>query len=634
MRSSVRYTLAITLFFVWVTFWRIAADPFDLVKATILWIGGSAVLGLASSDLYRALKNGGWRVHFPVGFLVAAALSTAFSQAPLTSLFGQYQRYTGLLTISVCVVLFLVVSNLASGSDVRLLSGTVVAACLVANTYGLLQEFDLDPFEWSSSSFGKFVFGTLGNPNSASGFTSLASVGAVHLLITGSATRQWKVLSAVSIGFTAGMLALYDSFQGTAAALAVGIILLVIQPSKEPFSDFVAKSALGLLLIILPNISIGRAGVVVGIAVGLIAGLIMTGWKSRREVGWKPRVIGVSLGGLVMAVPVFVFFDVSAQIRSGFVERGDFYRAGLRIFGENPIVGAGLETFGFNFTRFRSASHAINLETSRTTSVHSVQLGMFSNGGLVLGLAYLLFIGWILVVLIRRAKNSAESPRNRAIFWILAVLVIQIQSSVSVEHVALYPLYFVIYACALADVTRVQSERRDRKPRRESQVARTVTALLLVSLALVLATRPLRAGVASMNAFERLVQGDGSGALREFENATALAPWEGLYWYQTSQLYMEAGNTTNASKFSKTAIEKTRYASGIGLDAVKAVVSNGELEEAREFALGFIVADPHAPSLRASLVGLFEEVGQWYLSEGFQVEGERALAIAEELGQA
>lgn len=631
MNRYVRTLLTGTLFLVWVTFLRVASDPFDLVKATILWIGGLLVLGLTWKNLVDSLKQDLNFVLLPGMFFSAAVLSTFFSEAPWVSFFGQYQRYTGLLTLFVCIVFFLVMAKLTSERDVASLMTAVVFASLVSNSYGLLQELDADPFEWSSDSFGKFVFGTLGNPNSASGFTALSAVCATYLLVK-EGHSKWRVIgAAVSIGVTGGMLSLYNSFQGTITAAAIATVLLLLQANSESISNLGAKALLALALLILPSADFGVLGVVIGAGIGLIAGVVMTGIETTFKVHRRPRVLFVSSVGIALAVPAFWFADVQNELANGLVERGDFYRSAIRVFREDPVFGSGLETFGFFFTAFRDSSHAVLLEASRTTSVHSVQLGMFSNGGLILGISYLALVAWIMVRLVRRALGADKSDLHETFFWMGAVLAIQLQSSVSVEHIALYPLYFVLYGCALAHSRSAEPSRRTKKLRVQLELLPSIFGTVIAVSLLVVTLRPIRAGMASMDGFEQLVRGDGSSALRSFESATHLAPWEGLYWYQTSELYFQAGNAPKASEYAKVASAKTRYGSGIGAASVRAVLTNGEVEEARALALRYLASDPYAPQLRSSLVGLFDEVARAFESQGDSEMAERSSSIAREL---
>jgi O-antigen ligase len=70
-------------------------------------------------------------------------------------------------------------------------------------------------------------------------------------------------------------------------------------------------------------------------------------------------------------------------------ERREFWSAGVGIFRDNPVLGTGLDTYAHHFLAYRPASHArVNL-IATTDAPHSVPLGMFTNGGVILGLAWL-----------------------------------------------------------------------------------------------------------------------------------------------------------------------------------------------------------------------------------------------------
>jgi tetratricopeptide (TPR) repeat protein len=265
---------------------------------------------------------------------------------------------------------------------------------------------------------------------------------------------------------------------------------------------------------------------------------------------------------------------VQSEVSGGMVERGDFWRTGVAIWQENPIFGSGIETFGHLFTTYRPANHAINLESSRTSSVHSVHLGMFSNGGLILGVAYLAFIGIVLWALWRGLKADRHKASGLLLAAGAAFIAAQLQSSVSVEHVALNTLHFTLAGIVLAlgapIPPRVLAEGETPVKRRKARRLPTVPTGLVASImvmALLLnvfvVLRPVRAAMASFTGVRAATQlQDIAGGIKDLSDAVSRAPWEGLYWVQRAEMKAFAGDTAGAAADASEAASRLRYKPG------------------------------------------------------------------------
>ena len=124
-------------------------DAFESPKAAAVRTCGLAALGLALG--IRSLRGVRWQaVDFAVlAWLLAQLLATAFSTAPLLSVFGGRQQNEGLLTSLGLAGLYLAARLEARETGDLPGFGLASAVVSVAAAYGLVQTAGLDPFEWS-----------------------------------------------------------------------------------------------------------------------------------------------------------------------------------------------------------------------------------------------------------------------------------------------------------------------------------------------------------------------------------------------------------------------------------------------------------------------------------------------------
>ena len=125
-----------------------AFDPFDTAKMFVF----RALLLLALGIwVWSLCMNGGTirRTKFDwwvLGFVGWAALSTAFSVHPATSLFGRYARYEGLATYcGYGVLFFLSVQVLSEEGRVRSMARAICVSGLLVGLYGVMQATGHDP---------------------------------------------------------------------------------------------------------------------------------------------------------------------------------------------------------------------------------------------------------------------------------------------------------------------------------------------------------------------------------------------------------------------------------------------------------------------------------------------------------
>lgn len=587
-----------------VVFYRGVIEAFDLVKATMLWVGalviGATFLFGTREDLASLRQRILWPLYL---FAVAAALTTVFSSYSVISVFGQSQRYNGLLTLFACCLVTVSIVLFSRRTLQRVQWSIVVSAFFVIG-YGVLQQFELDPFEWSTGTFSA-SFASIGNPNTASAWVAVVVVFLFGIFLGTSVDKialRWLLLTL--LGLSGPVIAGFQSFQGS-IVLVVIFVVLVLWLKQQTVSRREGLVAMALSLVVVITAQLNQTTVLyvislLGVAIigalsqvefeSLSAPLIVFGSQSLRK-----RALIVVAGLSIAAGSAFMFRGKIADgFKSGFLERGDFFRTARDIFLQHPVLGSGLDTYGLYFGAFRPEGHATRFEPMRSSSAHNVYLGMFSNGGVVLGLSYLLLVSFTLFVGFRYAKKaSGTDPLFLASLG--GLLSYQIIGLVSVEHVALHLLNFALIGLVLNRVCTPNESKTGRstrlgdrsRTRRRQQIGAgmflaIVGTVVLVPVGVWQITRPFRAAKSAFDGEVMAQVGRLDDAEDSFAKSVDIYPWALQGWLGLSQLQFNRNDFTNASDSAMEALHRTRYSGAISGLMVSIVFRSGNVDLAVE----------------------------------------------------
>lgn len=611
-------------------FWRSVTDSFDLTKGTVLNIFGTFLLGaFVLNIVLGGMKQVAKPVWIAVGaFAVGTLIATITSMAPIVSIVGQSQRYTGLATIFSGLLVTLAIVAAFNTRQLVLLVQVMAATAVIVALYTLIQESGNDPFEWFSESFGKFVFSTLGNPNTGAAYTAVTLPVVAWAMLRKDHHISIRITAGATFGAALGSLAAFASFQGPVAAV-VAIAYLVAWALLNGRTTG-AWLIVGFMSLAIPVVTTRTSSPWLIVVMAVVFGALAYGVPYIQKITLpeglyakrKPIAVAVgvvALAGIALVGPRAATL-VNDELAGGMNERGDFYRSALEVFGQNPVVGSGLETFGFVFAENRPEGHASRLEGSRTSSVHSVPLGMFSNGGIVLGLTYLGFVIFTGYSLVRALRKDIHAGNGALLGAGTAWLAYQVQSLVSVEHVALFTLHFTLAGIVLAfawpngfeAAATVVKRGRNRKPSYKTLPGVAVGGVALVAVVAVafVITRPMQAARASyVGLGAAYTSQDGATALKELTNATNRAPWEALYHIQRAEILQGFGRLEEAAEEAKIAAEKSFYNPGITPSLAQLVASAGDTDTALTFVREAVKRDPLAPGVRASAAKLMAQIG-------------------------
>lgn len=556
--------------------WTRAPDTFGLPKATILWIGAIALLGL---ELVRAVwsrelavPRSPWALALGA-FVVAVIVTTLASPHLALSIVGEYTRYTGLLSYLAVAVTALVVLRTFDVDEAAFALRTLAALAGVVATYGVLQWLKTDPIDWPGVSDGVAI-GTLGNTDLFAGFVGIGTAAAAWTALSGTNSRRvrWAACLAALVALVGTVAS--RSFQGPAAAVPGLLFVVGVWATTD---DGVA-------------------------ARGRIATRLGAGRTALRAVA------GVIVAAGAVAAVVFM----RSALRNGLVERGDFWRAALNMFRDRPVTGVGFDTYGQHFLAERPVGHAARFLFTQAESAHSVPLNLLAGGGALVALAWLALVvltAWALVKGLRRLDGEERLLLGGLGGAWIAYLV---QASVSFDVPELLLLHGILAASIVAVGAPSRWWRlglpgqpphvRGRGPRATLVAAPStwVVAGVLSVVGLVgawLVTRPLRADLDSGRAAREAKAAHADPALSSVEDATGLARWQGRYWLQRAQLSEAAQAVFDATDFAEEAARREPGSSQYALLAGRLNMKYRDDAHAARWFRAAVERDPNNPEV-------------------------------------
>lgn len=331
-------------------------DVYNLTKFTSTVIGALAIIALWAVEAVSPGSRPRWRngLHWPVlGLLAWTALATATSVSPRVSILGSHSTNDGLAAAAaLAVIFFAVVQAVAMDRVKAVLSLLYFGAGGITVGYGLLQLRDrlLGGAEWdwmgtaggssTSDFFDGSIFATFGNPNHLGGFLAvLLPIGWVLFLLH----RSWRARVAI-LAVTAGLLA------------------QLIQTASR--------------------------GALLG-AAGALAVTLALFWPDiRRRPRFAVPAGALAAAGLVAVLAVAGQSEFSAKLSTGLTDsntatlRLDFWRAGVAMTNDRPVVGYGPDMYQDLYLAYKSRAIAEQHGTGQAPNgAHSLFVSQLSGTG-------------------------------------------------------------------------------------------------------------------------------------------------------------------------------------------------------------------------------------------------------------
>lgn len=438
-------------------------DPVNVTKFFVLGTLAFAATGAALRGFNLQFANEKRVPLLALGIFLTCSISTLIaSKAPLTqSLYGVYGRNNGFLLYLMLILTFLSTLTITDSNLLKKLLVALGIAGLVNVAYALWVLAFGDFIGWSNQ-YGNLL-GTLGNPNFIGSFFGMFS--ALLFTFVGSKLESKRVRIGALVLLPLVFVGIVQSHavQGKVLFIAGGGIVLFYWVRDRFASNLLSLSYLGLA--------------VVGFVVALL-GTLQKGPLSQ------------------------VLYKVTVSLR------GEYWHAGWVTGSENPIFGAGFDSYGdwYRTSRRESALKFPGVDTV-SNAAHNVFLDIFAFGGWPLFISYLLLVVLVVKSVIKftvRNKNFDTTFVALTSVWTCY----QLQSTISINQIGLaiwgWAFGAAIVAYEINDSRRMansmkgsssgpSTSQRNAKNSQSSVVTPGLTAGLAAVLGMLLAVPPLSA---------------------------------------------------------------------------------------------------------------------------------------------
>lgn len=535
--------------------------------------------------------------------------------------------------ITLCAIALLVAGAMhVVGTRRAELRGPVVLVSLVAFlAIGLLTTV-VSSNTWRS---------LMGQRGRATGYATYVVVGAIFVVIVGTARRSDVRRIASTIAIVGAVLTAYALLQRLGLdplhqrSALYGADAPIGTLGNANFVSGVGGIALPLLLwraiearTAWLRAAFGAAGAltVVGVVAtrsvqGVLAGglgvALVAAFAVLPGAGalWRRRLLA---GGGVVAVIIVLLVGsglagrgpLRAQLDDvGRSQRLEFWGAAASMVEDHPVLGVGFDQFGSHYRQYRSEKAALEFGIFDTADEpHNVPLGMAAGGGLLLVAAYAAFVAAVGVALVRGLRNQTGAERAMLAGCGGAWLAYQAQAFVSIDGPPLSLLHFVLAGLVLvlvapAVVVWEAPHRRRGQRRRDSAASATQPWVLLGGILVALvagwfAILPLRAELAAGSSLDAAKAGDGNTAVLRMQDAHRLVPREAVYQAETGRL-LGLGNEIGAAAryYGEAVVREPRNLSYV-LPYARLLARSGDKSGAATWYRRALVLEPHAPELR------------------------------------
>jgi len=418
LNLTTMFLLASIFFFVPLLLHPKTSEVFEFNKMMFTYAAVSLALAVATSKhlIYRTRPLTAFPLRWPWLFLISSQIiCTIFSIDPHTSIWGFYSRFHGGLasTIAYFLIYYLIFDiarELPDQDDrrdkfsplyhkpglTRLLITSILSSSVLVAVYAVLEHFGIDKTLWIQDVQNR-VFSTLGQPNWLSAY--LVALLPLGLFSAATATNRFHRFS----GFAYALL-LYFSILFTKSRSGIGATFIIIVISlislisliilrRHPTSP---KTPIFLTISLVSLISL----------ITLIVGSPFTpALRSLGQVGAKPIISNIAAQLNPPAPAKLVGGSDSMQIRQ------IVWSGAIELFRKHPLVGTGLETFGYSYYWVRPVSHNLLSEWDFLyNKAHNEYINYLATTGIVGTSAYLIFILSSLVLFLKSIRSPLGLP--------------------------------------------------------------------------------------------------------------------------------------------------------------------------------------------------------------------------------
>ena len=366
-------------------------DPFNSPKMWILlgvssWLIGYLIFDFKKYNQIISLRS----FNILALFFVMAGLFAAYStDVAYVAFLGEIQRRNGFLSYLALVIIAIASAFYIRVESVKRINYIAFFTGLLLAIYGLMQISGIDFVKWNNPY--NAIISTVGNPNFAGAIMAMMAAIIFGPVLNTTFNKFFRVISLILVFTLLYTIYLSEARQGLISiSIGIGVYTLVwiYQHNKK-----------------LGHLFSGLGGIV-----GIFS----------------------ILGMLQIGPLTSILYKGSVSVR------GYYWRAGIKMFTENPITGVGLDRYGAYFKQYREVKYPLTYGFNITSSnAHDVPIQLFATGGIFFGLSYLLITFFIFYRGIVAIKSSQGMNQLLITSIFSAWLAYQAQSIISIDNIGI-----------------------------------------------------------------------------------------------------------------------------------------------------------------------------------------------------
>jgi O-antigen ligase len=393
-------------------------DPFNSPKMWIVLLIAAWLSGYVISFKGLIFVNKPIKIYalLLLAFTLSAVVATVFTDFKFVGIFGETQRRNGLATYLALAIIGLTASIFIRMFNVkRLYFATFVIGSIFA-VYAFMQTTGRDFVSWNNPY--NSIIGTVGNPNFAAAVMSVMGVIIFSLIFFKDLNLFYRV--------------------GAAAFSVVAMLLIIRSDSRQGILSFLIGAGLFVVILLFSK---NKVLGVLSLSGGMIAGIF-------------------SILGMLQIGPL-----QELLYKSSVSVRGYYWRAGIEMFQQNPLMGVGMDRYGAYFKEYREVGYPLAYGFDITSSnAHNTFIQFFATGGVFLGTAYLVLNGFILWRGVTAVRKFTGNNRLLITGLLAAWVAFHSQSLISIDNIGVSIWGWVLGGSIIGlSVSNSESELQDQK---------------------------------------------------------------------------------------------------------------------------------------------------------------------------
>lgn len=445
-------------------------EPINTIKLVFLTLPGIYSLALFFGNLKKICisdRNKTYLLVASILFIFNASLVTIISDTRWRlQFFGNLGRNTGLIFYLSIFFIFIFLLVFSNSNIEHLVIKYLHLSGFFSLLYSVIQYLNFDPINWNNP-YGRLI-GFQGNPNFQSSFLGLYSILLFHIILLNTYSWKMRLISSLLLIFSQCMIYLSQSIQGTFVFLFGSSFLIISYIRNSKFKALYYPSVIAFIAVTISSIF-----------------------------------------GLLQKGPLAFLYQPSVSFR------GDYWRAGYKMFCDHLFFGNGFSSFGNYYMAYRDLKSLSGIDgrgvDTFSNSPHNIFIEIAVMGGVLLLIPYLFLVFSSFIYYFKSMQKNHNFDPNLCLFaslWFGYLL----QSAISVQFVTLgfwgwafLGIYLNLVIRSLKSKDNLDRERifnKQSSPKNGSVRLKDTFSLLFIIPGLILAILPLRASISQYESYK------------------------------------------------------------------------------------------------------------------------------------